>query len=296
MSEASESLSNTAARRGGGSVLILGASGMLGSACLRTFGPESTGCDLEDFDLSERPETLEAISRMRPRVIVNCAAATDVDRCETDHDYADRGNSLTATHAAQAAARIGARLLHVSTDFVFSGSKDKPYDENDAPDPLNHYGRSKLTGEESVLTEMPDAMIVRTSWLYGHGGTHFPGKVLEWASKGGGLSIVEDQAGSPTYADDLAEALHALVERNVSGIYHLGGAGCATRFEWAQAAIALAGLDVEVIPAPSSDFPSPAPRPAYSCLDCSKAARLGVQLPPWREGLARYIRSSRGSC
>jgi dTDP-4-dehydrorhamnose reductase len=184
----------------------------------------------------------------------------------------------------------------VSTDFVFSGDKGKPYEEDDPPDPLNYYGRSKLTGERSVSAEMPDAIIVRTSWLYGHGGTHFPGKVLEWASRGEALSIADDQAGSPTYADDLAQAFRTLVERNVSGIFHLGGSGCATRFEWAQEAIALAGLDVEMIPVPSSHFPSPAPRPANSCLDCSKAARLDVQLPPWREGLARYVRSAQGSC
>jgi dTDP-4-dehydrorhamnose reductase len=277
-------------------VLVLGATGMLGSACVRAFGPRVTGCDLEDFDLSNQADTLETIARLQPSLIVNCAAATDVDRCETDHDYADRGNSLAAKHVAQAAAQVGAQLLHLSTDFVFSGDKNGPYQETDPPDPTNYYGRSKLAGEESVLAEMPDAIIVRTSWLYGRGGTHFPGKVLEWASGGGPLRIVDDQVGSPTYAEDLAVALCALADVGASGLFHLGGSGCTSRFDWARETLALAGVKAEVLPVSSSEFPSPAPRPACSCLDCSKAAGVGVRLPAWRDGLARYVRSSQGSC
>jgi dTDP-4-dehydrorhamnose reductase len=269
---------------------------MLGQACLRVFGPGSEGRDMEDFDLSVRKETEKAIAHLRPRLIVNCAAATDVDRCETDHDYADRGNTLAAKYAAEAAATVGARLIHISTDFVFAGDKGEAYQETDVASPLSHYGRSKLAGERAVLLAAPDALIVRTSWLYGHGGNHFPGKVLQWAALGGPLKIVDDQTGSPTYAEDLAAGIRALAERgNASKIFHLGGTGCATRFEWAQETLALAGLDVQVLPASSADFPLPAPRPANSCLDCSKAAGLGVELPPWREGLARYIRASRSS-
>ena len=229
-------------------------------------------------------------------MIVNCAAATDVDRCETDHDYADRGNTVSAKYAAEAAAAVGARFLHVSTDFVFAGDKGEPYRETDAPAPLSHYGRSKLEGERAVRLAAPDALVVRTSWLYGQGGNHFPGKVLQWAQGGGPLRVVDDQMGSPTYAEDLAACLRTLAEHsNASGLFHLGGSGCVTRFEWARETFALAGLKVEVLPASSADFPLPAPRPANSCLDCSKAAGLGVELPPWRDGLARYFRSLKGS-
>ena len=185
MSSAGETDSDSTAGRGSAPVLVLGANGMLGSACVRTFGPLAIGRDLEDFDLSERADTLGAITHLRPSLIVNCAGATDVDRCETDHGYADRGNSLAAKHVAEAAAVVGARLLHLSTDFVFAGDKKEPYKEEDTPDPVNYYGHSKLVGEESVLAEMSDATIVRTSWLYGHGGSHFPGKVLGWAAGGG---------------------------------------------------------------------------------------------------------------
>jgi dTDP-4-dehydrorhamnose reductase len=304
-------------------VLILGAKGMLGSACMRAFGAAATsesppdapaerraaltvaGRDMDDFDLAIRKDALAAITALVPRLIINCAAATDVDRCETDHDYADRGNLLAPRHAAEAAEALGARLLHISTDFVFRGDKAgraaagpggdsgverAAYTESDMPDPISYYGASKLAGEQAVFATAPDALVVRTSWLYGLGGNHFPGKVLNWAADGGPLSVVDDQFGSPTYAEDLAAALKALVERDTSGLYHLGGAGCASRLEWARAALALAALDVQVLPARTADFPLPAARPANSCLDCGKAAALGVRLPAWRDSLARYIR------
>jgi dTDP-4-dehydrorhamnose reductase len=277
-------------------VLVLGAKGMLGQACLRAFGETALGRDLDDFDLSVRQDTLKAVRRLRPGLVINCAAATDVDRCENDHDYADHGNTLAAEYAAEAAAAVGARFIHISTDFVFAGDKGTAYLETDEPRPLSHYGLSKLAGERAVRLAAPDALIVRTSWMYGLSGDHFPGKVLRWAANGGPLRVVDDQVGSPTYAEDLAVALRTLAQRgNASGVFHLGGAGCATRLEWARETLALAGLDVQVLPASSAEFPLPAPRPANSCLDCSKAAGLGVGLPPWREGLARYIRTFRGS-
>jgi dTDP-4-dehydrorhamnose reductase len=268
---------------------------MLGGACLRAFGPEVVGRDLEDFDLSKRDETLRAITALRPRLIVNCAAAAEVDRCETDHDYADRGNVLAPRHMAEAAATVGAKLVHISTVFVFAGDQEAPYGETDMPRPLNYYGQSKLAGEQAVLAALPDSIIVRTSWMYGLSGIHFPGKLLQWAANGGPLRIVDDQVGSPTYAEDLAAALRALDERDASGLFHLGGAGCASRMDYTREILDLIGLDVHVLPASTSDFPLDAQRPANSCLDCSKAADLGVELPPWRDGLARYVGASRGS-
>ena len=255
MSETADTLRARAAARGPVGVLVLGAKGMLGGACLRAFGPDAVGRDLEDFDLSQRPETHTAIARLRPRMIINCAAATDVDRCETDHDYADRGNALGPKHVAEVAAKLGARLIHVSTDFVFAGDKAAAYRETDVPHPLNYYGLSKLAGERSVSAALPDALIVRTSWLYGHGGNHFPGKVLQWAAGGGPLRIVDDQVGSPTYAEDLAAALRALAERNTRGTFHLGGAGCASRFEWARETLSLAGLEIRCWPLPARSSP-----------------------------------------
>ena len=296
MSETADTTPGDATTSGRAVVLVLGSKGMLGTACLRTFGHEAVGCDLDDFDIADSSAARAAIARLQPRLIVNCAAATDVDRCELDHEYADRANALGPKNVAQAAAEVGARLVHVSTDFVFAGDKGRPYAETDTPDPVNHYGRSKLEGERGALTALPDALIVRTSWLYGHGGKHFPGNVIKWAAGGGPLRIVDDQVGSPTYAEDLAAAIRALAERTATGLFHLGGTGCASRFEWASETVALADLGVQVLPASSSEFPLPAPRPANTCLDCSKAAGLGVRLPPWRDGLARYIGSRQGAC
>jgi dTDP-4-dehydrorhamnose reductase len=276
---------------GQNNVLVLGAKGMLGAACLHVFGPEVVGCDLDDFDLSDRAQTIDAITRIAPRLIVNCAAATDVDRCEIDHDYADRGNTLAAGNAAEAAARAGARLVHISTCFVFPGDKGDSYHETDPTGPVNYYGRSKLAGEHAVSAALPTACIVRTSWLYGLGGAHFPGKVLKWAAGGRPLRIVNDRIGSPTFAGDLAVCLKQLADLDATGIFHLGGTGCASRFEWARETLALAGIEVPVLPAASKDFPLPAERPADTCLDCGKAAGLGVRLPPWQEGLAHFLSS-----
>ena len=277
-------------------ILILGCRGMLGSACLRTFGPEVKGCDLAEFDIADQQQTLNEIGRLAPRLIVNCAAATDVDRCELDREYADSANVIGPGNVAATAAAVGARMVHISTDFVFDGTKGESYRERDTPRPISYYGLSKLKGEEAVLLALPSALVVRTSWLYGAGDAHFPAKVLRWVASAPEIKVVNDQFGSPTYAEDLARALHALVETGARGIYHLGGAGCVSRYDWARETVALAGLNTDVIPARTSDFPLPASRPAHSCLDCSKAAALGIELPPWRDGLARYLRSRLDPC
>ncbi|MBN1461502.1 MAG: dTDP-4-dehydrorhamnose reductase [Armatimonadetes bacterium] len=272
-------------------ILILGCRGMLGTACMRSFGPEAIGCDFAEFDIADRDRTIQAIEGLAPVLIVNCAAATDVDRCETDREYADNANTLGPRNIAEAAAAVGARMIHVSTDFVFDGAKGEPYVETDEPHPLSYYGLSKLQGEEGVLAALPTAAVVRTSWLYGAGETHFPAKVLRWAGSNPQIRVADDQIGSPTYAEDLALALKALAATDAGGIFHLGGSGCATRYEWAQETLALAGSDTKITPASSAEFPLPAARPANSCLDCSNAAALGVMLPPWRDGLSRYIRT-----
>jgi dTDP-4-dehydrorhamnose reductase len=263
---------------------------------MRAFSPDVVGCDLAEFDIADERSALEAIRRLGPRLIVNCAAATDVDRCELDHDYADNANLIGPANVARAAAEVGARMIHISTDFVFDGSKGGSYREDESPRPLSYYGLSKLRGEEAVMAALPNAIVVRTSWLYGGGEAHFPAKVLQWAASAREIRVVNDQFGSPTYAEDLADALLSFSATDASGIYHLGGSGCVSRYEWAREIMALAGAEVTVLPAATSDFPLPAARPACSCLDCSKAAALGVVLPPWRDGLARYVHSRLGAC
>lgn len=276
--------------------LVLGCRGMLGSACMRTLAPEAVGCDYAEFDIADRAITLENITRLAPRIIINCAAATDVDRCELDHQYADDANVVGPGNVAEAAAAVGARLVHISTDFVFDGAKGESYRETDPARPISYYGLSKLQGEEAALSALPSAVVVRTSWLYGAGDAHFPAKVLSWSASAPRIKVVDDQFGSPTYAEDLAQALKALVETDAQGIYHLGGTGCVSRYDWAREILTLAGMNADVAPASSADFPLPASRPAHSCLDCSKAAALGIALPPWRDGLARYLNSGLNPC
>lgn len=282
---------------GGGStdVLVLGCNGLLGSACMRAFSPKNVGCDFCDFDVSDRVRALTEIVRLRPKSIINCAAATDVDRCEADHDYADQANAVGARNVAEAAARVGSRLIHISTDFVFDGLKDSAYVETDKPNPINYYGRSKLQGERAVLNALPTALVVRTSWLYGLGGAHFPEKVIGWAVGRDEVRVACDQIGSPTYAEDLAAAIRVLAATGVNGLLHLAGAGCASRLEWARETAALAAVAARVVPTLSLEFPLPAPRPKNTCLECSKADALGVGLPPWRDGLARYLRRPESS-
>ncbi|OFW62082.1 MAG: dTDP-4-dehydrorhamnose reductase [Actinobacteria bacterium RBG_16_64_13] len=265
---------------------------MLGRACLQAFGPDASGCGRGDFDIADRAGVLAHLSRLSPGLIVNCAAATDVDRCELDHGYADTANAVGASHVAEAAAILGARLVHISTDFVFGGREGRPYRETDEPSPLNYYGLSKLKGERAVLAALPSALVVRASWLYGDGPGHFPARVLSWASERSEIRMAADQFGSPTFAEDLARGIRALVATGVQGVFHLAGSGCASRYDVAWETLALAKLNVTVVPVSASEFPSPAPRPANTCLDCTKAAGLGVDLPPWRDGLARYLRTS----
>jgi len=272
-------------------ILILGCRGMLGSACLRTFGPEVKGCDLAEFDIADQQQTLNEIGRLAPRLIVNCAAATDVDRCELDREYADSANVIGPGNVAATAAAVGARMVHISTDFVFRRDKGRELSgERHASTHqlLRAIQAQGRRGGASRTAQRPRGahLVALRRW-----GSHFPAKVLRWVASAPEIKVVNDQFGSPTYAEDLARALHALVETGARGIYHLGGAGCVSRYDWARETVALAGLNTDVIPARTSDFPLPASRPAHSCLDCSKAAALGIELPPWRDGLARYLRS-----
>ena len=270
-------------------ILILGAGGQLGRAFCALLGEDAVPLPHQALDISDRAALAALLDEWSPRSVVNCAAATDVDRCEGDHDYADAANLRGPGHLAELAAERGIRLVHVSTDHVFSGLSERPYAECDPPCPVNYYGLSKLRGEEAVLSALPNALVVRTSWVFGEGGANFPEMVLRWAAARDSLRSVADNWGCPTYAVDLASEIWALVEGGAAGIFHLAGSGCASRLEVAEEVVRLAGIPCVVQPALASEFPLPAPRPARTCLDCSKAASIGVYLPPWRDGLARFI-------
>ena len=279
-------------------ILLFGKNGQLGwelNRSLITLG-ELTVLDYPEVDFN-RPQTLPEIVRAaRPDVIVNAVAYTDVDRAESEPEIASRVNADAVAEIARTARSLGALLVHYSTDYVFDGTKGSPYVETDPTHPLNVYGRTKLAGEEAAaLAEK--YLTLRTSWVYSSRGG-FVGKVLEWAKTRSELRVVDDQIGSPTWSRTLAEVTAQLLARHSidpvwllarSGLYHLAGAGSASRYEWAKEILRAIGReDVVVLPAKTSDFPTPAVRPANTGLDCGKSEfPLGFLLPSWK--IALYL-------
>jgi dTDP-4-dehydrorhamnose reductase len=228
-------------------------------------------------------------------VVANAAAYTAVDACETDFDAATAANALGPERLARACAESGARFVHVSTDYVFDGAASEPYAEDHPTAPTTAYGRSKLDGEQRVLAACPGALVVRTSWVFGPG-RNFVGAILRQAKLRvageveGPLSVVDDQRGCPTYAADLAAGVRALVAAEASGFVHLCNAGAITWWDFARAILDETGhADLAIDRARTVDLSLPAPRPAYSVLDCSRAAAFGVSLRSWREALVDHL-------
>jgi len=276
-------------------VLVTGGSGMLGSALARALGPRAVALDIDTLDICDKTAVTAVLGRTGSRLVVNCAAATDVDRCETDRAHADAANVEGPAVLAGVCAARGVGLVHMSTDYVFDGRKDAPYTEDDSPSPLSYYGLTKRWGEEAVLATAGDprsVLVVRTSWLFGWRGEQaagFPAKVLEWSARAKSIRAVADQWGSPTYASFLATGILGLIGAGAHGVYHLAGDGCASRLEIAREVVTQAGLKVDIEPVGCTEFPAAAARPRQSCLDCARAAALGVRLPTWTEGVRRYL-------
>ena len=280
-----------------GPLLIAGAGGMLGHAlqavCQQRgrdfFAPVESEFDITS--VQEVSRVVTSFAALHPGgVLVNAAAYTNVERAEDDPETAFAVNRTGARLLAHAAARAGMAFVHTSTDFVFDGTKEGPYTEDDEPNPLSVYGVSKLAGEHVVLSANPTSLIVRTAWVFGPFGANFPTKILERASGSIAITVVNDEVGSPTYTLDLAAGILDLADAGARGIYHLAGSGSCTRDEMAREILRLAGLgSVKVMAVPASTFPSKAARPANSVLGCSKAAALGVTMPDWHDGLARFL-------
>ena len=279
-----------------GPILITGATGMLGSA-LTALCADSGECwsalPEANLDITDEPAVRSALSRFAAdggRVVINAAAYTDVERAEDDEARAFAVNDAGAANVAAAAKQESLELVHVSTDFVFDGRKDGAYVEDDEPNPLSAYGRSKLAGERSVLQACPDALLVRTAWVYGPGGTNFPSKILSLARDREELQVVDDEVGSPTSTVDLARGIIELCRRGATGVYHLAGSGRCSRYEMAEEIVQAAGLATRLVPVSGDVFPTKAVRPRNSVLSIEKARRLGVDMPPWRESLRAYVR------
>jgi dTDP-4-dehydrorhamnose reductase len=271
-------------------LLVTGAAGMLGHEVVAAgarLGHEVVAWDLPECDLTDADATLAAIRRLGPRAVVNCAAYTNVDGAEADEATAERVNADAAGNVARACAAIGARLVHVSTDYVFDGTKTQPWLESDPVAPLGAYGRTKLHGEEQVAAALPDHAIVRTAWLFGPHGPNFVSTMLRLAAERDEVSVVTDQVGSPTFAGHLAPALVDMAEREDSGIFHGAGAGACSWYELALEAFEAAGVDCRVLPTTAERFARPAPRPAYSVLGSER--EHPIALPPWQDGVRAHV-------
>lgn len=277
-------------------IIITGGRGQLGrelaGVLLEAGGHEVISPGRQELDVTRMEELLRAFKAFSPEVVIHAAAATNVDQCELDHDLAYLVNALGSRNVAAAAAVVGAKLVFISTDYVFNGRAGRPYTEFDAPDPINIYGKSKLAGERYAAELCPRYFIVRTSWLYGRHGKNFVKTMLDLAGKRDEIAVVDDQVGSPTYAGDLARFIAGLIETELYGIYHASNGGECSWFDFAREIFRLAGLDhVRVRPISSAELNRPAPRPAYSVLDnyCIRLQGL-PDLRPWQEALQDFLK------
>lgn len=270
-------------------VVVTGGEGQLGLALARRGAALELHClPRRELDVSQ-PQAAQTIAALVPDLVVNAAAFTDVDRCEDEEQRAFAVNALGARHVAQGAEAAGAALVQVSTDYVFDGAKGQPYVEDDDPHPLSVYGASKLVGEVEARLHCRRAFIARTSWLFGHGGDNFVRRLLARAKEQHQFRFVRTQVGSPTYCDDLADAILALGRTAAYGDYHLVNEGHCSRDNFARRILDLGGFGDAVVEG-VDHFPAKARRPDYAPLVNRAAARLGIVLPHWEDALQRYLR------
>lgn len=270
-------------------ILVVGANGMLGRDLLALLGERGRGADLPEIDITDLLSVQRVLTTLKPEVVVNCAAYTNVDGCESDAETAMQVNGEGVAFLAMVSREIGAKLVQVSTDYVFDGSKGSPYREDDLPRPLSVYGESKLAGELNVDVN-PDNLVVRTQWLYGLHGANFVETMLRLGREKQELTVVDDQVGSPTWTMDLAAGIISLIDHDCRGVYHCVNSDSTSWNGFAKAIFEEADLPVTVLPMTTEQLNRPARRPLYSVLDCGKlAADAGVTLPPWREALRQYL-------
>jgi dTDP-4-dehydrorhamnose reductase len=274
-------------------VLVTGATGLLGTevvAAATSRGHHVCACGRSDLDVTDPTAVMSRVEALEPEVIVHCAAYTAVDGAEHEPDLAMRVNRDGARHVASAAAPVGARMVYVSTDYVFDGTKGSPYLPSDAVAPLSLYGRSKLAGESAVLSALEGAMVVRTCWLYGGARRTFLSAMLERAARGETLTVVEDEIGRPTWARNAAVAILDLLEHGVAGVWHVADGGHCSRADLIREALRLTCLSARVDGITSAQWGGAAARPIYSVLDLDATeAVLGRDMVQWRDALARFL-------
>lgn len=287
-------------------ILITGSNGQLGTALQKILNegtselgniPDSLqdsivlAVDVDEFDITEKNTVEKFFSKHKPDIVFNCAAMTNVDGCEGNEEIAYRINAEGPKNLAASSRRHGARLIHLSTDYVFSGEGASPYKESDTPNPNTAYGRSKLAGEQFVLELCKNSCVCRTAWLYGYAGNNFVKTMLRLAREKGALTVVDDQVGNPTNAVDLAYQLVLLAVSSETGIFHCTCNGDAVSWHtFAKRIVEKAGLDVPVHACTTEQFPRPAKRPKFSALDNKHLCEtIGDSMRDWKEALDSYI-------
>jgi dTDP-4-dehydrorhamnose reductase len=273
-------------------VVVTGANGQLGQDLVRIIGDlhKVVGLGRSDLDIRDLDECKKIIRQLKPDVIIHAAAYTAVDLAESDEDEAYSVNAYGSRNMAVAAEESGAKLCLISTDYVFDGNATSPYKEHDQTNPQGVYGKSKLAGEQLVQSLSSRFFIVRTSWVYGQYGNNFVKTMLKLSKERDQLMIVNDQVGSPTYTVDLSKFLLDLIETDNFGIYHASNSGHCSWYEFAKAIFTESGINVQVEPCTSGQFPRPAPRPSYSVMDHLAIRSQGfADLRPWREALQEFL-------
>ena len=254
---------------------------------------EATFTDVDTLDITDRIALERIFTDNNFDLLINCAAYTAVDRAESDDLMAARLNTQAVGYMAEVASRRNVKMIHISTDYVFSGDSSRPYVENDEPYPHSIYGRTKLEGEGILKSFCPDSIIIRTAWLYSEYGSNFVKTMRRLGKEKGAVSVVSDQIGTPTYASDLADAVYSIIKSKEwrPGIYHFTDEGVASWYDFAIAIFEFSGMkDVKVTPIDTINYPTPARRPQYSVLSKDKIkSTFNISIPYWRDSLARCI-------
>ena len=284
-------------------ILVTGANGMLAKEVKKRFqkGNEIIATDVEKLDITNEKMVDDVISEVKPDYIINCAAYTAVDKAEENYELADRINGDGPKNLAKSAKTVGAKLVHISTDYVFGGDLDvsKDYDEDDEKEPVTVYGKTKLHGEQGIEENMDEYYIFRTAWLYGVGGNNFVKTMTKLGSTRDEINVVSDQHGSPTYAKDLADIIYQAIEKKIPyGIYNATNQGYTTWYEFTKEILKEQGIKCKVNPVTTEEYIdmmkiTQAKRPFNSQLSKSKLLKLGIQIPEWKDGLKRYLKEEK---
>lgn len=274
-------------------VLVFGARGMLGKDLVPALSVKHQvlARDIEDLNIADQQRVQKEIETLRPQVVVNAAAYTDVDGCEAKRELAFSVNAEGARNIAAGCAASNARMIHLSTDYVFDGTSSAPYREEDPPNPLNVYGASKLQGERQIREVLENHLIIRTEWLFGRHGKNFVDTILRLAVQQEELRVVNDQRGAPTFTKDLSWAIEKLLEKEAKGILHITNSGSCTWYEFARQILIEKKIDhVSIVPISSAALTRPAKRPANSVLDFHRFENLlGQKMRTWEEALKEYL-------